>query len=203
MSINLDDTYFKKLEKYVGKKLEIFKEDNEIKFYADWEMHYILEEKDNIYSFYKVERGKRSKLADYFSEKKMKQRLAINLKGLFGEGEKIDYSKSREFNNIKKLEDGKKLMAIYIEPKYYSIMNPEAMKINLDKEKEKYHIYFLNDSGEKQYLEKNINISFAFSRLYNEACYLKRFFNKIKEYEAIFDDKIEEEKLYGLIIHNI
>ena len=31
MSINLDDEYLKKLEKYVGKKLEIFKEENEIK----------------------------------------------------------------------------------------------------------------------------------------------------------------------------
>ena len=201
MSINLDDEYLKKLEEYVGKKLEIFKEENEIKFYADWEMHYILEEKDNIYSFYKVERGKRSKLAEYFSEKKMKQRLAINIKGLFGE--KIDYSKPKEFNNIKNLEDGKKLIAVYIEPEYYSIMNPEAMKINLEKEKEKYHINFLNDSNEKQYLEKNIDVSFAFSRLYNEARYLKRFFNKIKEYEVIFDDKIEEERLYGLIIHNI
>ena len=41
MSINLDDEYLKKLEKYVGKKLDIIKEENEIEFYEDVEIHYI------------------------------------------------------------------------------------------------------------------------------------------------------------------
>jgi len=201
MIICLNDIYFETLEKYVGKKLDIIKGENTIKFYDDVEIQYILEEKDKIYSFYIVERGKRSKLADYFSEREMKRELALTIKAFLGE--EIDYSKSKEFDNIKNLEECKKLMNRYIEREYYSIMNPEAMKINLEKEKDKYNIYFLNNNNEKKYIEKNIDISFAFSRLYNEACYLKWYFNLINEYEVIFDDKIEEEKLYGLIIHNI
>ena len=191
MIICLDNIYFEKLEKYVGKKLDFIKRENEIEFYEDVEIHYILEEKDKIYSFYIVERGKRSKLADYFSEKEMKQELALTIKAFFGE--KVDYSKSKEFDNIKSLEECKKLMDKYIEQEYYSIMNPEVMKINLEKEKEKYSIYFLNDNNEKKYIEKYIDISFAFSRFYNEACYLKWYFNIIKEYEMIFDDSIENK----------
>ncbi len=149
MSINLDDEYLKKLEKYVGKKLDIIKEENEIEFYEDVEIHYILEEKDKIYSFYIVERGKRSKLAEYFSEKEMKQELALTIKGLFGE--KIDYNNLKRFRNINSLDEGKKLMSIYVESEYYSIMNPEIMKINLENAREeyKYNIYFLNDNNEK------------------------------------------------------
>ena len=193
MSINLDDEYLKKLEKYVGKKLEIFKEENEIKFYEDVEIHYILEEKDKIYSFYIVERGKRSKLAEYFSEKEMKQELALTIKGLFGE--KIDYNNLKRFRNINSLDEGKKLMSIYVESEYYSIMNPEIMKINLENAREeyKYNIYFLNDNNEKKYIEKDIDISFAFFRFYNEARSLKRHFKIIKEYEMIFDDSIENK----------
>jgi len=193
MSINLDDEYLKKLEKYVGKKLDIIKEENEIEFYEDVEIHYILEEKDKIYSFYIVERGKRSKLAEYFSEKEMKQELALTIKGLFGE--KIDYNNLKRFRNINSLDEGKKLMSIYVESEYYSIMNPEIMKINLENAREeyKYNIYFLNDNNEKKYIEKNIDSSFAFSRFYNEACYLKWHFNIIKEYEMIFDDSIENK----------
>ena len=190
----LDDVYFEKLEKYVGKELNIFKRENKIEFYYDWEIHYILEEKDKISSFYIVERGKkRSKLAEYFSEKEMKQELALIIKGLFGE--KIDYSDLKRFRNINSLDEGKKLMSIYVESEYYSIMNPEAMKINLENAKEeyRYNIYFLNDSNEKKYIEKNIDISFAFFRFYNEARSLKRHFKIIKEYEMIFDDNIENK----------
>lgn len=115
-----------------------------------------MEEKNNIYSFYVVERGKRSKLAEYFSEKEMKRNLAINIGGLFGET--IDYNKSEEFNNIKDLKEGKKLMELYIEPEYYSIMNPQALKINLEQgEKQNtYNIYVLTNRNrnEKRYIEK-------------------------------------------------
>ena len=43
-------------------------------------MHYILEEKDNIYSFIRWKEESVPKLARIFSEEKMKQRLAINIK---------------------------------------------------------------------------------------------------------------------------
>ena len=193
MIICLDNIYFEKLEKYVGKKLDFIKRENEIEFYEDVEIHYILEEKDKIYSFYIVERGKRSKLADYFSEKEMKQELALTIKGLFGE--KIDYSNLKRFRNINSLDEGKRLMSIYVESEYYSIMNPEIMKINLENAREeyKYNIYFLNDNNEKKYIEKDIDISFAFFRFYNEARSLKRHFKIIKEYEMIFDDSIENK----------
>ena len=196
----LDDIYFEKLEKYVGKKLKIFKGENEIEFYADVEIQYILEEKDKIYSFYIVERGKRSKLAEYFSEKEMKRNLAINIGGLFGET--IDYNKSEEFNNIKDLKEGKKLMELYIEPEYYSIMNPQALKINLEQgeEKDTYNIYILTNRNEKRYIEKNIDICFAFSRFYNEALFLKVSLQRVKEYELVFEDKLSEEEFYDFVI---
>ena len=82
MIICLNDIYFETLEKYVGKKLDIIKGENTIKFYDDVEIQYILEEKDKIYSFYIVERGKRSKLADYFSEREMKNLLSQNVSWL-------------------------------------------------------------------------------------------------------------------------
>jgi len=193
MIICLDDIYFETLEKYVGKKLDIIKGENTIKFYDDVEIQYILEEKDKIYSFYIVERGKRSKLAEYFSEREMKRELALTIKAFFGE--KTDYGDLKKFRNISSLEEGKKLMSIYIESEYYSIMNSEAMKINLEnaEEKNRYNIYFLNDNYEKKYIERNIDISFAFFRFYNEARSLKRHFKMIKEYEMIFDDSIENK----------
>ena len=198
----LDDIYFEKLEKYVGKKLKIFKGGNEIKFYDDWEIHYILEKKEEIYSFYQVERGICHKPTEYFSEKEMKRHLALTIKALFGK--KVDKSKAKEFRNIKNLEAGKKLMELYMEPEYYSIMNPQALKINLEQgeEKDTYNIYFLNDRNEKKYMQKdlNTNTSSVFFRLYNETLYLKTSFQRVKEYELVFEDKLSEEEFYDLVI---
>lgn len=203
MSINLDDIYIERLEKYVGKKIKIFKKENEIEFYYDVEMQYILEEKDKVYYFYSVERGKRSEIAKYFSEKEMKRRIAINIKGFFGGT--IDYNNLEKFRNIKNFEKGKELMSLYMEPEYYSIMEPKAIKINLEQgdNDDTYNIYFLSNKNEKKYIEKNADISFAFFRFYAESYYLKRSLKRMKEYEAIFEDKIEEKKLYGLIVRNI
>lgn len=193
----LDDAYFETLEKYVGKKLRIFtEEENRIEIYDDVEIQYLLEQKDNVYSLYIIERGKPSKEADFFSEKELKQQFALIMKGLFGEPP--DYSNLKPFYDIKGFEDGKKLIMQYGDPQYYSIMKPEPMKINLEKEKDTYNIYFLNNKKEKAYIEKNADAPFALFRLYTASLSLKRHFKIRREYERVFEEKLENKEMYGL-----
>ena len=52
MSINLEKAYFKKLEEYVGKKLNIVSNENEITIIYDVETSYVLQEEKEIFYFY-------------------------------------------------------------------------------------------------------------------------------------------------------
>ena len=112
--------------------------------------------------------------------------------------EEIDYKKWQGFHEIKNFEECKKQMNLYLEPEYYSIMQPQARKFNLEKEQEQYNIYFLYDSGEKKYYEKGINVSDAFFHLYYDAFLFKRGIKHIEEYQILFDDKIEN--IYDYLI---
>ena len=49
MSINLEKAYFKKLEEYVGKKLNIVSNKNEITIIYDVETSYVLQEEKEIF----------------------------------------------------------------------------------------------------------------------------------------------------------
>ena len=49
MSINLEKAYFKKLEEYVGKKLNIVSNENEIIIIYDVETSYVLQEENGWY----------------------------------------------------------------------------------------------------------------------------------------------------------
>ena len=49
MSINLEKAYFKKLEEYVGKKLNIVSNENEITIIYDVETSYVLQEEKEIF----------------------------------------------------------------------------------------------------------------------------------------------------------
>ena len=51
MSINLEKAYFKKLEEYVGKKLNIVSNENEITIIYDVETSYVLQEEKEIFLF--------------------------------------------------------------------------------------------------------------------------------------------------------
>lgn len=52
MSIDLEKAYFKKLEKYVGKKINIVSNENEIRIIYDVETSYVLQEEKEIFYFY-------------------------------------------------------------------------------------------------------------------------------------------------------
>ena len=74
MSINLEKAYFKKLEEYVGKKLNIVSNKNEITIIYDVETSYVLQEEKEIFYFYCIQRNERIKIAEYYSEKEMEYR---------------------------------------------------------------------------------------------------------------------------------
>ena len=199
MSIDLEKAYFKKLEEYVGKKLNIVSNKSEITVIYDVETSYVLkEEKKLSYSFYYMQRNECIKIAEYHSEQEMKINFAIAIKGFFSEG--IDYSGSEEIEGVVKLSDVNEIMKLHIGKSYYSIMNPKKLKINLEeKGSNKYNIYLLGPNGECEYIEENEEAPFVFERFYNEAVYLKVILERVRGYEAIFKETLSEKEIYDII----
>lgn len=175
MSIDLEKAYFKKLEKYVGKKINIVSNENEIRIIYDVETSYVLQE-----------------------EKEMETNFAIAIKGFFSEG--IDYSGLEKIEGVVKLSDVNEIMKLHIGESYYSIMNPQKLKINLEeKGSNKYNIYLLGPNGECEYIEENEEAPFVFERFYNEAVYLKVILERVRGYEAIFEETLSEKEIYDII----
>lgn len=199
MSIDLEKAYFKKLEKYVGKKINIVSNESEITVIYDVETSYVLkEEKKLFYSFYCMQRNEYIKIAEYHSEQEMKINFAIAIKGFFSEG--IDYSGSEKIEGVVKLSDVNEIMKLHIGKSYYSIMNPKKLKINLEeKGSNKYNIYLLGPNGECEYIEENEEAPFVFERFYNEAVYLKVILERVRGYEAIFKETLSEKEIYDII----
>lgn len=77
MSINLKKVYFKKLEEYVGKKLNIVSNENEITIIYDVETSYVLQEEKEIFYFYCIQRNERIKMLNIIQKKKWKQILQL------------------------------------------------------------------------------------------------------------------------------
>ena len=151
MSINLEKAYFKKLEEYVGKKLNIVSNKNEITIIYDVETSYVLQEEKEIFYFYCIQRNERIKIAEYYSEKEMETNFAIAIKGFFSEG--IDYSGLEKIEGVVKLSDVNEIMKVHIGESYYSIMNPQKLKINLE-EKGQINIIFIC-------LDQMVNVSIS------------------------------------------
>lgn len=151
MSINLEKAYFKKLEEYVGKKLNIVSNENEITIIYDVETSYVLQEEKEIFYFYCIQRNERIKIAEYYSEKEMETNFAIAIKGFFSEG--IDYSGLEKIEGVVKLSDVNEIMKVHIGESYYSIMNPQKLKINLE-EKGQINIIFIC-------LDQMVNVSIS------------------------------------------
>ena len=119
MSINLEKAYFKKLEEYVGKKLNIVSNENEITIIYDVETSYVLQEEKEIFYFYCIQRNERIKIAEYYSEKEMETNFAIAIKGFFSEG--IDYSGLEKIEGVVKLSDVNEIMKVQrVEISYFS-----------------------------------------------------------------------------------
>lgn len=199
MNVSLEKVYLENLEKYVGKKLNIIQKENKIKIIDDVEMSYMIQgEANGHYLFYSIERNQPVKIAEYYSEEEMKRGFAIAIKGFFND--EIDYSGADELETLMEVSIVEKVMESHIGSKYFSIMNPQKMKINLEvKEKNKYNIYLLGPNNEYNYIEENIELPFAFERFYNEALFLKVMLGRIEEYQIIFEDKLSEEDIYSII----
>lgn len=119
-------------------------------------------------------------------------------KSFFSEG--IDYSGLEKIEGVVKLSDVNEIMKLHIGESYYSIMNPQKLKINLEeKGSNKYNIYLLGPNGECEYIEENEEAPFVFERFYNEAVYLKVILERVRGYEAIFEDTLSEKEIYDII----
>ena len=76
----------------------------------------------------------------------------------------------------------------------------EVLKINLEeKGSNKYNIYLLWPNGECEYIEENEEAPFVFERFYNEAVYLKVILERVRGYEAIFEETLSEKEIYDII----
>lgn len=199
MSLKLDSLYLGNLKKYVGIDLKITQGKNNLEIIQDNELQYGLEINiDNSYSFYYLERGKRVEISHYSSELEMKRKFAISIKGLMGE--KISYKNGDDLENAKDTLEVEKLMDLYVGKEYYSIMNPQKMKINLEfNNTNRYSIYLLDQNGDKIYKEQNEEQSFIFFRLYSEALFLKVMTERIESYEKIFVDQLTNQEKYELM----
>ena len=110
-----------------------------------------MQEEKEIFYFYCIQRNERIKIAEYYSEKEMETNFAIAIKGFFSEG--IDYSGLEKIEGVVKLSDVNEIMKLHIGESYYSIMNPQKLKINLEeKGSNKYNIYLLGPNGECEYI---------------------------------------------------
>lgn len=199
MGLNLDSLYISNLKRYVGVELKIKQGKNNIEIIQDNELQYSLENKiDNSYSLFYIERGKRIKIAQYSSELEMKRKFAIAIRGLIGK--KICYGNEDDFENAQNIIEVERLMTLHIGKEYYSIMNPEKMKINLEfNNNNRYSIYLLNQNGDKIYKEQNEKPPFIFFRFYSEALFYKVMTERIDTYEIIFADLLTNQEKYDLM----
>lgn len=198
MSIYLEESYIEKLEKYVGKKLNIVQKEKEINVIADAESQYVLKEEDDHFSFYSIQRNQISIIDEYYSEEEMRRMFAITMRGFLGK--EIDYSRAEEMEKVEDISEVERLMGLYVGNEYYSIMKPEKKKINLEiSGKNEYNIYLLKKNEERSYIEENLEAPFAFLRFYNEALFLKTMLERIEEYQVIFKETVSEEEIYRII----
>ena len=57
----------------------------------------------------------------------------------------------------------------------------------------------LGPNGECEYIEENEEAPFGFERFYNEALYLKVILERVRGYEAIFEETLSEKEIYDII----
>ena len=128
----------------------------------------------------------------YISEVDMKRNFALWLKSNFSEN--IKYPFSGKFREVTSVEELRILMQQYADEKTYSINDPKEEKINILKSEDgQYSIFFLDKNGKKYILEKETENPFVFKRFYNEVTYYGETMRQIREYEEVFEDKLEDD----------
>ena len=197
----LEKEYWENVEKFVGNRIEMEHLGDGVEFIANAEIKYrLIEISPNNYAFQIIERGQKRWEVEYKSNLEMKRRLALTLKGYFGKG--MDYSKSKEFRGIKRndLEKVEELMKSYIDKDFFSINQPEILKVNLEQiGDDKFNIYVLLTNGDRIYVEENAESSFAFPRFYNEALFMKENLQRINQYQEIFGETLTDYEIEYLL----
>ena len=81
-----------------------------------------------------------------------------------------------------------------LDEKTYSINDPKEERINILKSEDgQYSIFFLDKNGKKYILEQETENPFVFKRFYNEVTYYGETMRQIREYEEVFEDKLEDD----------
>ena len=92
------------------------------------------------------------------------------------------------------------LMQQYADEKTYSINDPKEERINILKSEDgQYSIFFLDKNGKKYILEQETENPFVFKRFYNEVTYYGETMRQIREYEKVFEDKLEDDAKIQLL----
>lgn len=184
--------YLEKLKLYVGKDIQLVESDNEVHIYLDSEIQYFLRKKEQKYILYVSERGKETEEKRYTSEVDMKRNFALWVKSNFSEN--IKYPFSGKFREVTSVEELRILMQQYADEKTYSINDPKEERINILKSEDgQYSIFFLDKNGKKYILEQETENPFVFKRFYNEVTYYGETMRQIREYEEVFEDKLEDD----------
>ena len=184
--------YLEKLKQYVGKDIQLVESDNEVHIYLDSEIQYFLRKKEQKYILYVSERGKETEEKRYTSEVDMKRNFALWVKSNFSEN--IKYPFSGKFREVTSVEELRILMQQYADEKTYSINDSKEERINILKSEDgQYSIFFLDKNGKKYILEQETENPFVFKRFYNEVTYYGETMRKIREYEEVFEDKLEDD----------
>ena len=158
----------------------------------DSEIQYFLRKKEQKYILYVSERGKETEEKIYTSEVDMKRNFALWLKSNFSEN--IKYPFSGKFREVTSVEELRILMQQYADEKTYSINDPKEERINILKSEDgQYSIFFLDKNGKKYILEQETENPFVFKRFYNEVTYYGETMRQIREYEEVFEDKLEDD----------
>jgi len=122
----------------------------------------------------------------------MKRNFALWVKSNFSEN--IKYPFSGKFREVTSVEELRILMQQYADEKTYSINDPKEEKINILKSEDgQYSIFFLDKNGKKYILEQETENPFVFKRFYNEVTYYGETMRQIREYEEVFEDKLEDD----------
>ena len=153
---------------------------------------HFLRKKEQKYILYVSERGKETEEKRYTSEVDMKRNFALWVKSNFSEN--IKYPFSGKFREVISVEELRILMQQYADEKTYSINDPKEERINILKSEDgQYSIFFLDKNGKKYILEQETENPFVFKRFYNEVTYYGETMRQIREYEEVFEDKLEDD----------
>lgn len=196
----LEKEYLNKLSQYIGGNINVSEKPNEIIIGYDIETRYVLKKEQMHYVLYVEVRNLRDKIAVFHTELEMKRKFALYMRNIFGTS--IEYLHTEEIEMASDITSLRNIVSRYLENKFYSIDHLEKNKINLEKKAYNlYDVFFLNENGEKKFIEQNQSAPYIFGRFYNEIVFLKETLLRIYEYETIFGDALNYVEKFQILAY--